>query len=149
MVTSAARAFAIAAAVLLLFVLLFKSKVISTSIDISVHDTYFVFSATSVCLLMATFLSLFAAVYAIVPTNPRVTSWHLWVTMGGIIAFWISFSLWARMLMQPHSTGATGTTLAIAAGLAFVLSVLVLLISPAIFVVNIVLALANHQTQTP
>src|SRR3981081_789789 len=134
MVTSAARAFAIAAAVLLLFVLLFKSKVISTSIDISVHDTYFVFSATSVCLLMATFLSLFAAVYAIVPTNPRVTSWHLWGTMGGIIAFWSSFSLWARMLMQPHSTG---STLEIATGIMFVVSVLVILISPAIFAVNI------------
>jgi heme/copper-type cytochrome/quinol oxidase subunit 1 len=151
--TRPARWFAISAAVLLLLTPLI-SKVLASEggVDLSLHGTYYVFPPSLVCLMMAALLGLFAGAYSIFPFSPRAAAWHFWLTAASIAVFWFSFYLWgawsgARLGTQALTSPST-PALETAIAATFVLSTLVVLLSPAIFVMNLALEWARGRRLT-
>jgi hypothetical protein len=138
------RAFAFEAVVLLVFALWFRRRLLPGGVDLYVHGTFFVLSSTSVCFLLATFLCLFAAAYSVFPINTRATVWHFWLTTIALAVFWVSFCFWAY-ISREGTVVSRGSSLELAIASIFVVSILVLLISPALFVVNVTLALARSH----
>ena len=141
--TRPAKWFAVAALVVLLFS--FVSRLLSSqrSLDLAIHDTYFVILPTRVSLLMAGVLTLFAGVYHFLPLKRQAAACHFWVTTTGIAGFWMSFYLWGYLASEParrSSSWETGTAVA------FVVFTLTVLISPAVLLVNIALAMMSRQT---
>jgi heme/copper-type cytochrome/quinol oxidase subunit 1 len=151
--TLPARRFAIAAVVLLVSSPLISRVMASAGdVDLSLGGAYYVLPVFLVCLAMASLLALFAGAYSIFRFSPRVSAWHFWLTVASIAVYWLSFYLWGtrdggrlgmltleRASMPPLET-------AIAA--AFVLSTVVVILSPAIFVMNLALEWARGRQRT-
>jgi hypothetical protein len=151
--THPVRWFAIAAAVLLMFTPLISRGMASEGgVDFYLHGTYFVLPPSLVCLVMAALLALFAGAYSIFPFRPRVATWHFWLTAGSIAVYWLSFYLWGARVggrlgtqaLTSPATPALETSIAVT----FVFSTLVVLLSPAILVVNLALAWARSRRLT-
>ncbi len=138
--------FAIGAIVLLVFALF--SRFIGPPVSISVQwrGTGYLFPPASVGIAFATFLCLFAAVYSIwmVPMSEKWAMWHFWLTSVGIGMFWLSFYRLVPVLSDPaRATKLSGLTAAAAWGQ--IISIAVLLMAQAIFILNFIQAIAKTQ----
>jgi heme/copper-type cytochrome/quinol oxidase subunit 1 len=135
-----ARSFAVEAVALLLFSL-FGGKLLTSGIDLQLHDTYFVLSPKSVGLVMAAILCASAALHSVLPINPRGARWHFWIATIGMIVFWICFYVFGRMVAQGKSMASVGSSAAIATLLALNVSIFMVAISVLIFAVTFSVAL--------
>jgi len=86
--------FAVSTVVLLLFA--FLSRLIGPSgvfVDFHFLRRGYGFSPDSVCVFMASFLCVFAAIYSVFvfPLNQKAALWHFWLTAIGILLFWVVF----------------------------------------------------------
>lgn len=148
--TRPARWFAIAAAVLLIVTpLILRVMASGGGVDLLLRDTYYVLPPSLVCLAMAALLALFAGAYSIFPFSPRAAAWHFWLTSASIAVFWLSFYLWGARtggrLGTPALTSPSTPALETAIAATFVLSTLVVLASPAIFVINLAIEWATRH----
>ena len=134
------KAFAIEALVLLLLSLLPKGKLLPANVDLQIHLTYFVVNSYVVCLLMASFLCLYAAGYSVLAVNLRAVAWHFGLTTVGVALFWTSFYLWSGMAREQASSQPQ-----LLSALTFVLASLILLLSPIIFLGMIGATLLTHN----
>jgi heme/copper-type cytochrome/quinol oxidase subunit 1 len=149
-----AKRFAIAAAVLLVLTPLI-SRVMNSAgdVDLTLHGTYYVLPRALICLMMAALLAVFAAAYSIFSFRPRPATWHFWPTVASIVLFWLAFFLWGTLAGERLGTQAltnpSTPPLETAIAVAFVLSTLLLLLSPAILVMNLALEWARiHRRRT-
>jgi uncharacterized membrane protein len=138
-----AKRFALTAIALLLVAALSRVPAFRGGVDLSVHDTYFVLSPDRLFFVMAVFCGLFAAAYAAFPMNPRAASWHLWVTVIGIAGFCVSYYIWAHLIAERIGSQSISARLETTTAVAFVLSFVILLFSPAIFAVNFTFAMGK------
>jgi heme/copper-type cytochrome/quinol oxidase subunit 1 len=121
-------------------------------VDLLLHDTYYVLPPSLVCLMMAALLALFAGAYSIFPLSPRVAAWHFWPTVASIAVYWLSFYLWGARdggrlgMLTFENASMPAQEIAIAG--AFVLSTVVLILSPATFVMNLALEWARSRRVT-
>jgi hypothetical protein len=133
--------FAISAAVLLVFS--FVSRLLPTQSGVSIHlgSMVYGFPPSTVCLAMASLLCFFAAIYAIwpLPMNYSVGLWHYWITVLAIVAFWTSFYLFTFHALRSSNLSMYQT---IALFGQFV-SIIVIVLVQAIFVVNLTLAIVR------
>jgi heme/copper-type cytochrome/quinol oxidase subunit 1 len=134
-----AKWFGLTAAVLVL--LAFLSKLVGDAVfDLQIHDTYFVISPAPVSLAMAFFLAVWSAAYYFIPMDPRAIGLHFWVTSVGLTLFWTSFYLWGYLGVRSAYPTAT-----LSFGLAFIASALIVLVSPAVFATNLLLAISRRH----
>jgi hypothetical protein len=133
--------FAITAAVLLASSFLSRFLHIQTDVSIVVHEAGYVFPPSTVFLVMASFLCFFAATYSLwpLPLNNKAAAWHYWITTAAIAAFWLCFYFFAFKAPRESGLGLYQT----AALLGQFVSVIVILLAQAIFVVNLILALVR------
>jgi hypothetical protein len=133
--------FAISAAALLLFSFLSRILASPTGVSVTLGNVGYVFSPSTVSLVMASLLCFFAAVYAIwpLPMNPTAGLWHYWITVLAIAAFWISFYLFAF-----HALPRSNLTLCQPVALfgQFV-SIIVIVLAQGIFFVNLMSAIVR------
>jgi heme/copper-type cytochrome/quinol oxidase subunit 1 len=135
---TSAKGFGLTASVLVL--LAFLSKLVGGAVfDLQIHDTYFVISPAPLSLAMAFFLAVCSAAYYI-PMNPRAIGLHFWVTSVGLTLFWTSFYLWGSLGVRSAYPTAT-----LSFGLAFIASALTVLVSPAVFAMNLLLAISRRH----
>jgi heme/copper-type cytochrome/quinol oxidase subunit 1 len=135
---TSAKGFGLTASVLVL--LAFLSKLVGGAVfDLQIHDTYFVISPAPLSLAMAFFLAVCSAAYYI-PMNPRAIGLHFWVTSVGLTLFWTSFYLWGYLGVRSAYPTAT-----LSFGLAFIASALIVLVSPAVFAMNLLLAISRRH----
>lgn len=133
--------FAISAAALLIFSFLSRLLASPTGVSITLWNVGYVFSPSTVSLVMASLLCFFAAIYAIwpLPMNPTAGLWHYWITVLAIAAFWISFYLFTF-----HSLPSSNLTLYQTVALfGQFLSTMVIVLAQAIFVVNLMSAMVR------
>jgi hypothetical protein len=116
-----------------------------SGLDLGMGSISFVLAPDKVFLVMAAFSGLFAAAYAAFPMNRRAASWHYWVTVGGIVGFWISFVAWGYLFAEQSAGQSAAPQSRLAAMLALNLSFLVMLFSPAIFAVNFTFAMGKMR----
>jgi heme/copper-type cytochrome/quinol oxidase subunit 1 len=135
--------FSITGVVLALLALLSRFLAARAGVDFQLHDTYFVLSPDRVFFVMAALCGMFAAAYAAFPMNPRAAAWHYWVTVIGIAGFWLSFYAWQYLIAQRSTSQSIAPRVETATALAFVLSFIVMLFSPAIFAVNFTFAIGR------
>jgi len=132
-----AEFFVVAAIGLLVFALLSRFLVPSEVLGVSLglHRMGYVFSLASVCVFMAAFLCVFAAIYSfwILPMNQKVAMWHFWLTAAGIAIFW--FGLYLFFKYRPHGE-LHGRALAVTIG--WLTSLPLLVVAQGIFLVNLI-----------
>jgi heme/copper-type cytochrome/quinol oxidase subunit 1 len=133
-----AKWFGLTASVLVLLAFLSKLWEARSGFDLQIHDTYFVISPAPVSLAMAFFLAVCSAAYYFIPMNPRAIGLHFWVTSVGLTLFWTSFYLWGYLGVR-----SAYPTAALSFGLAFIASALIVLVSPAVFAMNLLLAISR------
>jgi heme/copper-type cytochrome/quinol oxidase subunit 1 len=148
-----AKRFALAAAVLLVSTPLISRVMASAGdVDLTLHGTYYVLPPSLVCLMMAALLAFFAGAYSIFPFSPQAAAWHFWLTGAGIAVFWLSFYLWGASMGERLGTQALTSPstppLETAIAGTFALSTLVVLLSPAIFVISLAFAWARSRRLT-
>jgi hypothetical protein len=144
-----AKRFTITAVALALLAIPSRILVFRGGVDLAMHDTYFVLSPDRLFFVMAAFCGLFAAAYAAFPMNQRAANFHFWVTLTGIAGFWISFYAWAHLIAERSTGQSIGSRFETTIAVAFVLSFVVLLFSPAIFAVNFTFAMGRmRKTRT-
>jgi heme/copper-type cytochrome/quinol oxidase subunit 1 len=134
-----AKWFGLTASVLVLLAFLSKLWEARSGFDLQIHDTYFVISPAPLSLAMAFFLAVCSAAYYI-PMNPRAIGLHFWVTSVGLTLFWTSFYLWGSLGVRSAYPTAT-----LSFGLAFIASALTVLVSPAVFAMNLLLAISRRH----
>jgi heme/copper-type cytochrome/quinol oxidase subunit 1 len=108
--------------------------------DRQIHDTYFVISPAPVSLAMAFFLAVCSAAYYFIPMNPRAIGLHFWVTSVALTLFCTSFYLWGYLGLRSAHPTAT-----LSFGLAFIASALIVRVSPAVFAMNLLLAISRRH----
>ena len=133
--------FAISAAVLVVFSFLSRLLPTQSGVSINLRSVVYGFSPSTVCLGMASLLCFFAAIYSIwpLPMNYRVGLWHYWITALAIVAFWTSFYLFAFHAL-PSSSLTVYQTIALFGQF---VSIIVIVLAQAIFVVNLTLAIVR------
>ncbi len=112
-------------------------------LDLQLHDTYFVVAPGRVLGGMALLAALFAVVYYFIPMSPRISKIHFWLTLTALLGFWISFYAFEHLIVRVTSSRAEIPG-AVSAMAAFVVSGALLVASPAIFALNLVLALLGR-----
>jgi hypothetical protein len=143
--TRPAKRFAMMAVALALLALPSRILASRAGIDLYVHDTYSVLTPDRVFFVMAAFCGMFAAAYAAFPMNLRAAGWHFWVMVSGIAGFWLSFYAWGYLLAQRSTSQLIAPHLETVTAVAFVLSFIVMLFSPAIFAVNFTFAMGKMR----
>jgi len=136
-----AELFAIAAIGLLAASLVLHFLAPAGFLDIQFRHTAYAFSYASVFIFMAAFLCVCAAVYSfwIIPINQNAGIWHFWLTLAGIVFFWLSF--YFLFVRRQYSTELHGSALAIATG--WLASFVLILVAQGIFLVNLLSAIAR------
>jgi preprotein translocase subunit SecG len=139
MTTRPSELFAISAAALIVFSLLSRRLADQGGVSIAMGDVGYVFSASAVSLVMASFLCFFAVIYSIWPLlmSQRAGIWHYWITTASIIAFWICFYLF--ILRGSSDSSLTAYRKAYLFGQFG--SMLVMALAQTIFVFNFVIAI--------
>jgi hypothetical protein len=140
-VTRPSELFAASAALLLVFSFLQRLSASLAGVSIHLHKVVYVFSPGTLCIVMASFLCFFAAVYSIWPLliNAKAATWHYWTTAAGIAIFWVCFYLFA-VYFSPGSRPSTFVTSVL---LAQAVSVIFVLLAQMIFVVNLSLVIVR------
>ena len=141
--TRSAMLFAVAAIALLIFALLSRYMAPAGFVTFTFHRESFAFSPDSVCVFMAAFLCVFAAIYSfwILPMNQKAATWHFWLTAGGILIFWIGFYSLAALATRGRLVEFRGAALATAVGL--LTSSSMILIAQGIFLANLISGIAK------
>jgi len=110
-------------------------------LDVQVHDKYVVLTPSLVLLFISGFLALFSLIYYLVPPNPTAAAVHFSVTFVGLLG--TCFSIWilrARIGQSPSS----GVQPDMGAVMALAVSAVMVMISPALFAVNLVIAVSKR-----
>jgi hypothetical protein len=141
MATSPSDLFAISAAVLLVLSFLSRLPGSRAGVSTTLHSVGYVFSPSTVFLVMASFLCFFAAVYSVwpLPMNQKAGIWHYWTTAVAIAAFWVCFFLFAFRVSPDSILTPYGK----AALLGQFGSMIVILLAQTIFVVNLIFAVGH------
>lgn len=139
--TRPSELFAFSATVLLVFSFLSRLLPSQAGISIRLRNVGYVFPPSTAFLVMGSFLCFFAAIYSLWPLhmNNKAATWHYWVTITAIVAFWACFYLFALEASR-ESTLTERQTAALFGQFA---SMGVILFAQAIFVVNLTLAVVR------
>jgi heme/copper-type cytochrome/quinol oxidase subunit 1 len=142
-----AKWFTATAALLVFFAFVSKSR--APSLDVQIHDAYFVFSAGFVFLAMSVLLALFAGVYYVLPVNPRAAGAHFWLTAAGILLFWVGY-YWYAALFTPLAGSVDFRSMDFTAAERWTrwiyFSIAVMLIAQGIFLVNLISGIVKLRT---
>jgi heme/copper-type cytochrome/quinol oxidase subunit 1 len=142
-----AKWFAATAALLVFFA--FVSKSWAPLLDVQIRDTYYVFSSRHVFLAMSVLLALFAAIYYVLPVNPRAAGAHFWLTTAGILLFWVGYHSYAALFMPlAGSLDFRSMDFAAAEGWTrwIYVSIAVMLIAQGVFLVNLISGIVKLRT---
>lgn len=139
-----AKWFAATAALLVFFA--FVSKSWAPLLDVQIRDTYYVISSGHVFLAMSVLLALFAAIYYVLPVNPRAAGAHFWLTTAGILLFCVGCYSYAALFMPlAGSLDFRSMHFAAAEGWIYV-SIAVMLIAQGVFLVNLISGIVKLRT---